>query len=90
MLVQDSFPGLCQDHTKRNEDLREADLYPKDPRFYENLHKNLIERFCEFYDKAAQDHFDTIEIKDMKPKRIKIADGYRRCSLLPFEGIALG
>ncbi len=66
---------------KENEDLREVDLYPKDPKFYENLHKTLIQRFYEFYDKAPQDHFDIIEIKDMKPKRIKIADGYRRCSL---------
>ena len=66
---------------KENEDLREVDLYPKDPKFYENLHKNLIQRFSEFYDKAPHDHFDIIEIKDMKPKRIKIAEGYRRCSL---------
>ena len=66
---------------KENEGLKEVDLYPKDPKFYENLHKNLIQRYSEFYDKAPQDHFDIIEINDMKPKRIKISDGYRRCSL---------
>ena len=66
---------------KENEELREVDLYPKDPKFYENLHKNLIQRFNEFYNKAPQDHFDIIEINDVKPKRIKISDGYRRCSL---------
>lgn len=66
---------------KGDGDLKEIDLYPKDPKFYENVHRNLVQRFCEFYDKSPRDHFDIIEIRDMKPKRIKIAEGYRRCSL---------
>jgi len=74
-------PVYVKTMRKEKEDLKEVDLYPKDPKFYENLHQNLIQRFCEFYDKAAQDHFDILEIKDVKPKRIRIADGYRRCSL---------
>jgi CRISPR-associated endoribonuclease Cas6 len=74
-------PVYVKTMRKEKEDLKEVDLYPKDPKFYENLHQNLIQRFCEFYDKAAQDHFDVLEIKDVKPKRIRIADGYRRCSL---------
>ncbi len=27
---------------KENEDLREIDLYPTEPKFYENLHRNLV------------------------------------------------
>jgi CRISPR-associated endoribonuclease Cas6 len=67
---------------KENEDLREIDLYPTEPKFYENLHKNLVERFSEFYGRAPVDHFDVIETADIKPKRIKIAEGYRRCNLM--------
>jgi len=67
---------------KENEGLREIDLYPTEPKFYENLHKNLTERFSEFYSKEPVDHFDVIETADIKPKRIKIADNYRRCNLM--------
>ena len=66
---------------KDNESLKEVDLYPTEPKFYENLHRNLVERFSEFYGKAPVDHFDVIETADIKPKRIKIADGHRRCRL---------
>lgn len=67
---------------KENEVLREVDLYPTEPKFYENLHRNLVERFSEFYDKAPVDHFDVIETAYIKPKRIKISEGYRRCNLM--------
>lgn len=67
---------------KENECLKEIDLYPTEPKFYENLHKNLVERFGEFYCKAPVDHFEVIETAGIKPKRIKIADSYRRCSLM--------
>ncbi len=67
---------------KENEGLKEVDLYPTEPKFYENLHRNLVERFSEFYGKAPVDHFDVIETADIKPKRIKISEGYRRCNLM--------
>jgi CRISPR-associated endoribonuclease Cas6 len=67
---------------KENGGLREIDLYPTEPKFYENLHKNLTERFSEFYGKEAVDHFDVVETAAIKPKRITIADSYRRCSLM--------
>ena len=67
---------------KDNEGLKEVDLYPTEPKFYENLHRNLVERFSEFYGKAPVDHFDVIETADIKPKRIKISEGYRRCNLM--------
>lgn len=65
---------------KENDRLRETDLYPTEPKFYENLHKNLVERFTEFYNKIPNDHFEIIETANIKPKRIKIAENYRRCS----------
>jgi len=67
---------------KVNEGLKEFDLYPTEPKFYENLHKNLFERFCEFYGKEPPDHFEVIETANIKPKRLRIADSYRRCSLM--------
>ncbi len=67
---------------KESDGLREIDLYPTEPKFYENLHKNLTERFSEFYGKAPVDHFDVVETADIKPKRIKIAESFRRCSLM--------
>ncbi len=67
---------------KENESLKEVDLYPTEPKFYENLHRNLVERFSEFYGKAPVDHFDVIETADIKPKRIKISEGYRRYNLI--------
>ncbi len=67
---------------KENENLREIDLYPTEPKFYENLHRNLTGRFSEFYGKEPVDHFDVVKTADIKPKRIKIADNYRRCSLM--------
>jgi CRISPR-associated endoribonuclease Cas6 len=47
-------PVYVKTMRKEKEDLKEVDLYPKDPKFYENLHQNLIQRFCEFYDKSAR------------------------------------
>lgn len=67
---------------KESDVLREVDLYPTEPKYYENLHKNLVERFSEFYGKKPVDHFDVIETADIKPKRIRISEGYRRCSLM--------
>ncbi|MCX9074746.1 MAG: CRISPR-associated endoribonuclease Cas6 [Candidatus Methanoperedens sp.] len=67
---------------KDNEGLKEFDLYPTEPKFYENLHRNLVERFTKFYNKEPVDHFDVIETANIKPKRIKIADGFRRCNLM--------
>ncbi len=70
---------------KENETLREIDLYPTEPKFYENIHRNLINRFSEFYGKSPVDIFDVIETADIKPKRIRIADSYRRCSLMSLK-----
>lgn len=44
--------------------------------------RNLVERFSEFYGRAPEDRFDVIETANIKPKRIKIADSFRRCNLM--------
>lgn len=68
---------------KRGEKLIEFDLYPKDSKFYENLHKNLVARYEEFYEqKLDKDYFEVLEVRNFKPKRISIDNNYRRCSLM--------
>jgi CRISPR-associated endoribonuclease Cas6 len=71
--------------TLRNQEDRlvEFDLYPKDSKFHENLHKNLVARYEEFYgSKIDKDFFEILNIPDFKPKRVKIENNYRRCSLM--------
>lgn len=74
--------------TKRKVDdkLQEWDLYPKDGKFHENAHKNLVERYEEFYDtKLDEDFFEITKVSDFKGRRIKIAGSFRRCSLMRFK-----
>jgi CRISPR-associated endoribonuclease Cas6 len=68
---------------KQDDKLVEFDLYPKDSKFHENLHKNLVSRYEEFYgSKIDKDFFEVIDIPSFKPKRVKIENNYRRCSLM--------
>jgi len=60
-----------------------VDLYPKDAKFYENLHTNLVARYEEFYGRGVEhDFFDVLDVTDVKPKRISIGNSHRRCSLM--------
>ncbi|MCK5560154.1 MAG: CRISPR-associated endoribonuclease Cas6 [Thermoplasmata archaeon] len=74
--------------TKREVDgkLVEWDLYPSDGKFYVNVQKNLLERYEEFYNKKPENgYFEIAKIHWSKPKRVKIKDNYRRCSMMDFE-----
>ena len=74
--------------TKRLKDgnLVSWDLSPEDPKFYENLHKNLIKRYSSFYGKKPnKDHFDVLEVYSHKRRRYKIKNTYRRCSEMHFK-----
>ncbi|VVB86511.1 Putative CRISPR-associated endoribonuclease-like protein Cas6nc [uncultured archaeon] len=92
ILEEPSFNDECRFKTlspiyvktmrKENECLKEVDLYPTEPKFYENLHKNLADRFREFYGSTPVDRFDVIETAGIKPKRSRIAGSCRRCSLM--------
>jgi len=64
--------------------LVEWDLYPKDGKFHENIHKNLVERYLEYYRREPQDNFEITSLLDFKPKRVSIDNSYRRCSLMRF------
>jgi CRISPR-associated endoribonuclease Cas6 len=77
--------------TSREKDgkLIEWALYPKDGKFYENIHKNLVERYSAYWGKPPEnEHFEIISIKNFKPKKILIGSGeratQRRCSLMTF------
>lgn len=68
---------------KQGDHLSEVDLYPKDSKFYENLHTNLVARYEEYYgNNIENDFFEIIDVKNFKPKRVSIGNSFRRCSLL--------
>ncbi len=68
---------------KREGQLVEIDLYPKDAKFYENLHKNLVARYEEYCGHQLEhDHFDIVAVDKVKPKRISVGSDKRRCSLM--------
>jgi CRISPR-associated endoribonuclease Cas6 len=68
---------------KQDGQLVEVDLYPKDPKFYENLHTNLCARYREYFGHEVEhDHFEVLDVSDVKPKRISIGNSFRRCSLM--------
>jgi len=65
---------------------KEYDLYPKDAKFYENIHKNLVSKYEEYYqNKVDADYFEIRGVDDFKAKKIKIGNSYRRCSLCTME-----
>lgn len=76
-------PIYLKTQRKQDDRLVEFDLYPKDSKFHENLHKNLVARYEEFYgSKIDKDFFEVIKIPSFKPKRVQIENNYRRCSLM--------
>ena len=63
--------------------LQERDLYPRDGKFYENVHMNLVKKYEEYHQTVLGDHFFEIrEISRFKAKKVKVKDSYRRCSLV--------
>ena len=76
-------PVYVKTMRKRDGKLGEVDLYPKDAKFYENLHINLTARYEEFYGHPVEhEHFEVVDVKNVKPKRISIGNSFRRCSLM--------
>jgi CRISPR-associated endoribonuclease Cas6 len=63
-----------------------VDLYPKEPKFYDNLYRNLVNRYEEYYKQPLDHyHFDVLDVCNVKPKRISIGNTQRRCNLMTFE-----
>jgi len=66
--------------------LKPYDLTPKDLKFNENLHRNLLERYYRYYGrKPKQDFFEITKIHTLKLKRVLIKNSYRRCTLMTFD-----
>ncbi len=66
-------------------DGRTVDLYPNDPKFYENLRKNLIRKYTVLYGEEPPDCKLKIEVLKVKPKRIKVKNTYHRCVEMVFN-----
>ncbi len=66
-------------------DGRTLDLYPNDPKFYENLRKNLIKKFKVLY--GSEPSNSELEVKPLKvkPKRIRIKNTFHRCVEMVFD-----
>ncbi|MDW7726941.1 MAG: CRISPR-associated endoribonuclease Cas6 [Candidatus Methanoperedens sp.] len=79
-------PVYVKTMRKDNGVLKEIDLYPSDPKFYENMHNNLRDRYTEFYGAPPdKDYFDVVGTSGIKPKRIKVSGNFRRCTLMNLE-----
>ncbi|QLC50677.1 CRISPR-associated endoribonuclease Cas6 [Methanolobus zinderi] len=96
VLPQKDFSDTCKFTTlsplyvktmrKKDGKLAEFDLYPKDAKFYENLHTNLTSRYEQYHGKKVeQDFFEILDVKNFKPKRVSIGNSFRRCSLLTMK-----
>lgn len=71
---------------KKNGKLTEFDLYPKDAKFYENIHRNLCARYEEYHGhKVDQDFFEILDVKNFKAKRVSVDSSFRRCSMLTMK-----
>ena len=73
--------------TAKKEDggLKIVDLYPDEPKFYENLRNNLIKKYRLLYGKEPENEELDIKVIKAKPKRIKIKNTYHRCVEMVFK-----
>ncbi len=70
---------------KENGGLKIVDLYPDEPKFYENLRNNLIKKYRLLYGKEPENEELDIKVIKAKPKRIKIKNTYHRCVEMVFK-----
>ena len=79
-------PVYVKTMRKREGRLVVPDLYPNEPKFYENLHSNLASRYPEFQGHGIEnEHFEVLDVTDVKPKRISVGNSFRRCSMMPMS-----
>ncbi len=62
-----------------------VDLYPNEPKFYENIRRNLTKKYRLLYGKEPDDTNLEIKVRRAKAKRIKIKDTFHRCVEMVFE-----
>jgi len=78
-------PILVKTARESGGQLVEWELYPSDGKFYDNLHRNLVERFEDFHGRPpTEDVFEIREVHWTKPKRMTIAGTPRRCTMMDF------
>jgi CRISPR-associated endoribonuclease Cas6 len=66
--------------------LKEWDLLPTEGKFYDNLHRNLVERYQEFNEHPpVEDVFEINKVHWSKSKRVTIDGSFRRCILMEFD-----
>jgi|Deesub1362A_J573_1020465.scaffolds.fasta_scaffold00054_141 CRISPR-associated endoribonuclease Cas6 len=65
--------------------LRIVDLYPNNPRFYDNLRRNLVKKYAAFYGKQPDKVDLELKVLRAKTKRIRIKNTFHRCVEMVFE-----
>jgi len=61
------------------------DLSPKEPKFYENLKRNLVRKFGAFYGREPEEDELEIKVLGTRQKRIRVKNTEHRCYELVFE-----
>lgn len=79
-------PIIVRTAEEENGHLRVIDLYPTDPKFYENLQSNLIKKYEKLYNEEKT-NISFSKPSFTKPVRIKIRNTYHRASLMTFEAV---
>lgn len=67
-------------------ELKDWDLYPKDGKWYEKLHQNLLRRYEDYHGHPPdKDHFDVTDVRNVNAERETIRNSHRRCTTLTMD-----
>jgi len=77
-------PIIVRTAEEENGHLRVIDLYPTNPKFYENLQSNLIKKYEKLYNEERT-NISFSKPSFTKPVRIKIRNTFHRASHMAFE-----
>ena len=80
-----TFATLSPINVTTVKDGRPYDLYPNDPKFYENLKRNLIRKYIALRGEVPENTDLIIKPLKVKPKRIKVKNTYHRCVEMIFK-----
>jgi len=77
-------PIIVKTAEEENGNLQTIDLYPTNPKFYENLKSNLIKKYKMLYNEEKT-NINFSKPSFTKPVRIRIKNTYHRASHMTFE-----
>lgn len=77
-------PIIVKTAEEKNGNLQVIDLYPTNPKFYENLKSNLIKKYKMLYNEERT-NINFSKPSFTKPVRIRIKNTYHRASHMTFE-----